>query len=1405
MLLLTSLSCSLAVDIVMSDTMKEATAKAATQDKRKGPTRRPEPPKKVQMIEPVLRRAPQYRAPSESTAAFLRGAKTEANLPDSMRPRRESSAAAGSRSSNSRSESAQEELYTQQVQDALREGSPDVRRDARSASQQVQKRPTSKLAPHRQRPVSPAQQAQQDLSERMHQHVLGGRLWYKECQDANQDLPEQLPMNYDSPEHYVSTFEPLLFEEAREVVRSTWVESCDMKRTFTVDITSVDETASGSVHLHLKPSMPGNRSSMLRENSLVVLTLSKPPAKGALEWVQGGRGKGARRQNNIADDPHHKRQRRDLDQQEGHAGMGPEAYNPDGSGGNPMRPPPPGIQQWASSGSGLSPDQQRQIVAEAEAAVGRKHSLLPVVAGVVKSAAWDMSGDIFVTIFPACSTHAHAPGSCCHQVIQSLRDKPKAWHLGFAGALISQEREYKALREVKNMKVGKYILRPQLLAEIGAEMEDHQTMRRMWPPEARTPQFLQFIRDQYDQTQQAAIEIAACHLGKNAQTNMEDPSLAILPFVLIQGPPGTGKTHTVCGILNVWHIVHYNRFLESLVKALVRESWKESASSGLNRTLPNLARKPRILVCAPSNAATDELLQRIMDHGFKDFQGNTYRPNVVRIGSEEAPVSQRAKDVWVDVLINRYMDMDSATWQRRYTHLQEQVTKQTYQVAAVQKALQRTQDEQEQLEKALSSAAEKGKLQEQIKRSVAEGNTYSHQLAHLHEERDKALVEMSRLEEVAPLARSEHGQNKRMVRDNLELSFVQEAEMVFTTLSSTGRKIFNHLENAFENVLVDEAAQASEIAVLQPLMLGCKRVVLVGDPQQLPATVLSRQAQLANMERSMFERFQKAGCPVTMLSVQYRMHPFIRQFPSQHFYNNQLLDGASVIAEANSRDVMYDHGYMKPYIFFDVSTGRETRQGTGSLRNQGEADLAAALFFKLRSILVDAHHAKKEGVKATKVGVITPYRQQRKCLQDTFFALCAENAKEVVIETVDSFQGKQMDVVIMSCVRASEPGSQTGIGFVSDIRRMNVAITRAKRALWILGSAATLKASPVWQALIDDAEQRGTIVKDATAEKLFPDMTELLLMQANKRSPAPEPHPAALDRLPQEARVDPQVVHGITAQVVGHGPHKGRAPMGGGMGGAQRGTGGQAGDDAGRGASQRSQGVHHGGQRGPHMGQAISHVMDDSVEHMMHAPAGQRVAPAKEVTACVQSDPRQGHLTPAQFAIQQGKLQQQMEQQQQLSQSQQQQQQQQLAQHSQWDSAYPDAVPRDPRQAPGIDGTGSVSSSWQAAQGQQPGWLHSQYLAEARPGFGHEDAQPSAGHWGPNDPSGSHVMECSQQSVNFPQAHHEAGPAKDPRRMQSNGFAPAVAQLASPTHLGRNGLQPSAETPQVPQWTNNRR
>ena len=126
------------------------------------------------MIEPVLRRAPETRGPSHSTAAFLRTAKAEANLPDNRRSRLDPFTAGSDSSSNNSSrlrnhnttDSRQQELYMQQVQDALRDASPDVRGDTSLAPQQAQKRPTSKMAPHRQRPVSPAQQAQQDLSER---------------------------------------------------------------------------------------------------------------------------------------------------------------------------------------------------------------------------------------------------------------------------------------------------------------------------------------------------------------------------------------------------------------------------------------------------------------------------------------------------------------------------------------------------------------------------------------------------------------------------------------------------------------------------------------------------------------------------------------------------------------------------------------------------------------------------------------------------------------------------------------------------------------------------------------------------------------------------------------------------------------------------------------------------------------------------------------------------------------------------------------------------------------------------------------------------------------------------------------------------------------------------------------
>lgn len=318
------------------------------------------------------------------------------------------------------------------------------------------------------------------------------------------------------------------------------------------------------------------------------------------------------------------------------------------------------------------------------------------------------------------------------------------------------------------------------------------------------------------------------------------------------------------------------------------------------------------------------------------------------------------------------------------------------------------------------------------------------QLAAIVEERDKVLVEMSRLFIIEVKFRP--GSNFRVedARRKLEASFANEAEIVFTTVSSSGRKIFSQLQHGFDMVVIDEAAQASEVAVLPPLSLRAARCVLVGDPQQLPATVISRAADTMKYSRSLFERFQQAGCPAILLSVQYRMHPQIRDFPSRYFYQGKLVDSESV--KGLKEEVYYKDPIMKPYLFFDISLGKESHAGSVSYQNKMEAQVAVNLYQHLLKTLAD--EAAGSGPPATvSVGMITPYKQQMQCLEKEFMGTVGSNAagKGVYINTVDAFQGQERDVIMMSCVRASSHG----VGFVADIRRMNVALTRARRSLWV--------------------------------------------------------------------------------------------------------------------------------------------------------------------------------------------------------------------------------------------------------------------------------------------------------------------------------------------------------------------
>lgn len=563
-------------------------------------------------------------------------------------------------------------------------------------------------------------------------------------------------------------------------------------------------------------------------------------------------------------------------------------------------------------------------------------------------------------------------------------------------------------------------------------------------PECFTQNFVDHLHRTFNDPQLAAIQWAAMHTAAGTSSGMTKT----WPFTLVQGPPGTGKTHTVWGMLNVIHLVQYQHYYTSLLKKLAPESYKQNESNSDNipmgsidevlqnmdqnlfRTLPKLCPKPRMLVCAPSNAATDELLARVLDRGFIDGEMKVYRPDVARVGVDSQTRAAQAVSVErrTEQLLVKSRE-EVLGWMHQLRGREAQLSQQ---IASLQRELNAAAA-------AVRSQGSVGVDPDVLVARDQNRDSLLQNLAAVVEGRDKILVEMSRFLILEGRFRAGSNFNLEEARANLEASFANEAEIVFTTVSSSGRKLFSRLTHGFDMVVIDEAAQASEVAILPPLSLGAARCVLVGDPQQLPATVISKAAGTLLYSRSLFERFQQAGCPTMLLSVQYRMHPQIRDFPSRYFYQGRLSDSESV---ANLPDeIYYKDPLLKPYVFYDITHGREShRGGSVSYQNMHEAQFCLRMYEHLQKIL------KSLGLGKVSIGIITPYKLQLKCLQREFEdVLNSEEGKDLYINTVDAFQGQERDVIIMSCVRASNHG----VGFVADIRRMNVALTRARRALWV--------------------------------------------------------------------------------------------------------------------------------------------------------------------------------------------------------------------------------------------------------------------------------------------------------------------------------------------------------------------
>ncbi|CAN6572652.1 unnamed protein product [Malus baccata var. baccata] len=294
---------------------------------------------------------------------------------------------------------------------------------------------------------------------------------------------------------------------------------------------------------------------------------------------------------------------------------------------------------------------------------------------------------------------------------------------------------------------------------------------------------------------------------------------------------------------------------------------------------------------------------------------------------------------------------------------------------------------------------------------------------------------------------------------------LQNACLIFCT-ASTSAKLPNALPmRPLELLVVDEAAQLKECESAIPLQLsGIRHAILIGDERQLPAMVKSERAKVAEFGRSLFERMTKLGHRKHLLNFQYRMHPSISLFPKMEFYNNKLLDGPNVTERSYQRCFLKGKMYQS-YSFINIANGKEEFDHGHSLKNMVEAAVVSEIVARLYKEFIDT----KEKVS---IGVISPYKAQVHAIQESVkkYSKNCDPQFSVSVRSVDGFQGGEEDVIIISTVRCNVKGS---IGFLSNRQRANVALTRARYCLWILGNASTLvNSDSVWKKLVLDAKRR---------------------------------------------------------------------------------------------------------------------------------------------------------------------------------------------------------------------------------------------------------------------------------------------------------------------------------------------
>ncbi|KAL1823934.1 hypothetical protein ACET3Z_010712 [Daucus carota] len=435
--------------------------------------------------------------------------------------------------------------------------------------------------------------------------------------------------------------------------------------------------------------------------------------------------------------------------------------------------------------------------------------------------------------------------------------------------------------------------------------------------------------DKYDKSQRRAIA-----LGLNKKR----------PMLIIQGPPGTGKT--------------------GLLKKII---------------LLSVERGERVLVTAPTNAAVDNMVEKLSD----------VEIDIVRVGNPARISSTVASKSLAEIVDFRLEDFREE-FERKKSDLRKDLR-------------QCLRDD-----------------------SLAAG------IRQLLKQLGKALKK----------------KEKETVRDILT-----SAQVVLTTNTGAADPLIRRLDT-FDLVVIDEAGQAIEPSCWIPMLQG-RRTILAGDECQLAPVILSRKASEGGLGISLLERAAKLhdGVLATKLTTQYRMNDAIASWASKEMYEGTLTSSQTVSSHllVDSPFVMPTWITQCPLLLLDtrmpygsLSVGCEEHldpAGTGSFYNEGEADIIVQHVFSLLYA----------GVSPSAIAVQSPYVAQVQLLRDRLDEIPV--ARGIEVSTIDSFQGREADAVIISMVRSNTMGA---VGFLGDSRRMNVAITRARKHVAVVCDSSTI-------------------------------------------------------------------------------------------------------------------------------------------------------------------------------------------------------------------------------------------------------------------------------------------------------------------------------------------------------------